>query len=934
MEKMRSTRTARALRLGRGPGARIAACALTLVLGLGSPLAVAADETTPDETNGAGNSAVVATPDPESESTAPELLVDQTGTEEATIDGTGSDTAAPPVATDDMAVAPRSVPVAPAGSAVISVSVGGDRLPDGSVRGLAGVTLGLYGPGTASAAGPSATALPLQGATGARYNAAWSWTTCVSDADGDCNFVVPIRAGAASATGVPQDTRFWVVQESAPTGWYANPTLRVGGFGASPNGTWQYRFRTDTLLRAGSVYRSTTAMPAGATYYPPDRGFMRNRPDDQVEGGQSENVTRTTGIWSESRMNPALPAADCELDVALVVDTSGSLGASGIASMKSTLSSFVDAFQGTQTRMSLFSFSTVSPGVGATNNPALLPVTTPAQGAAFKAQYASWASGGGTNWDRGLAAAANAPAHYDVTILLTDGNPTVVADPVAGTSAFNSLQDVDAGIFSANQLKAEETRVLALGIGAALTPESDANLRAVSGTTNGSDYLRVSSFTEATEALTSLVATDCHGTIGVQKMIVPAGGGIADATPAPAGWQFDATSVAPSAVTINAPATQSTTAGGSGKVDFGLTFAAEATSGGVRILETQQEGYQIVPVGAGAAARNAVCIDTATGAPVAVTDAGTAAQPGFTVAGLKAHRIECTVYNRAAVPGALTVRKSSDPASGTVVAPGQSVTYTLTFANTGGTPIAVDREDILTAVLDDADLQGAITAGAPLTATRTGDRIRIIGTLQPGAESTVAYTVRIKDPLPAAGDASLRNFVVATGQQPPETCEPDQPCTVHPVRVGLSWSKVDVEGNLLAGSEWLLTPYDAAGELDPARAVPVSDCVAASAAACTGVDRDPDAGEFSLAGLVPGRYRLVETTAPAGYQVLQNPIDIVVNTNVAYGDIENEQIGIPGIPLTGGTGSLMFGGIAGGLGVLVVLGLWWQRRRIREAGSA
>ncbi|MFB8188121.1 SpaA isopeptide-forming pilin-related protein [Microbacterium sp. NPDC055988] len=916
-------------------GARIAACALTLGLGLaglGGPLAVAADETNTDDTNGAENSVVVETPAPQS--TAPEFFVDQGRTEGTTTDETESATATPPVVADDAAVAPLSVPVAPAGSAVISVNVGGDRLPDGSVQGLAGVTLGLYGPGTASSAGPSSTALPLQGAAGTRYNAAWSWTTCVSDADGDCNFVVPIRAGAASVTGAPQDTRFWVVQESAPAGWYANPTMRVGGFGASPNSTWQYRFRTDTQLRAGSVYRSTTAMPAGATYYPPDRGFMRNRPDDQLEGGQSENVTRTTGIWSESRMNPALPAADCELDVALVVDTSGSLGAPGIASMKSTLSAFVDAFQGTQTRMSLFSFSSTSPGSGATNNPALLPVTTPTQGAAFKAQYASWLSGGGTNWDRGLAAAANAAARYDVTILLTDGNPTVIADPAAGSSAFNSLQDVDAGIFTANQLKAEGTRVLALGIGAALTPESDYNLRAVSGTSNGTDYLRVSSFAEATAALKSLVATDCQGTIGVQKMIVPAGGGIADATPAPAGWQFDATTVAPTAVTINAPATQVTTAGGSGKVDFGLTFAAEATSGGVRILETQQAGYQIVPVGAGVAARNAVCIDTATGTPVSVTDAGTAAQPGFTVAGLKAHRIECTVYNRAAAPGALTVAKSSDPASGTVVAPGQSVTYTLTFANTGGTPITVDREDILTGVLDDADLQGVITAGAPLTATRTGDRIRITGTLQSGAQGTVSYTVRVKDPLPAAGDASLGNFVVTTGQQPPETCEPGQPCTVHPVRVGLTWSKVDVGGNLLSGSDWLLTPYDSTGALDSGRAVPVLDCVADSTAVCTGADRDPDPGEFALAGLEPGRYRLAETKAPAGYQLLQNPIDIVVNTDVAYGDIENEQIGIPGIPLTGGTGSLMFGGIAGGLGVLVVLGLWWQRRRIGEAGTA
>ncbi|MBC9935788.1 VWA domain-containing protein [Leucobacter sp. cx-87] len=848
--------------------------------------------------------------------------------------------AAPDAAhSNESAISPLSIPVPTAGSAVITVKVGGDRVANGTVVGLAGVKLGLYGPGTASTAASSGANMPTQGAAGTRYDESWSWTTCISDSAGDCSFVVPIRSGSTpSATGVQQDTRFWVVQETTPTGWYSNPTLRVGGFGTSPETTWSYRFRTDTQLRAETTYASTTAMPWSdtAAQNNPDRYFMRNRIDSNAEGGQSSNVTRTTGVWSESRNNPA-PPAQCGVDIAIIADTSGSLGATGIASLKSTMTAFVDALRGTNSRMALLSFSNVSPGLGAyapgtstaTNFPTLLPVTTAAQAAAYKLQYRDWVSGGGTNWDAGFAATANAAAYYDVAILLTDGNPTVMrGNSNAGSSAFNSLQDVDAGIFSANQLKAKGTRVVALGVGPALTTSSEYNLRAVSGTVAGQDYIRATDFAAASAALKALAEKNCTGAIEVQKMIVPSDGNIANATPAPAGWQFDATSQA-ATVTIDAPASKTTVVGGNGVVDFGLTFPTATTSGAVQIRETQQPGYSIVPVGAGTAARNAVCVNAATGAALPVTNAGTAAQPGFTVVGQKDYRASCKIYNRAPAPGNLDIKKSANPVSGTEVKPGQNVTYTLTFSNTGGTPIAVAHDDVLTDVLDDATLQGAITAQSPLVAAlnTAGNRILITGTLAPGEVKTVTYTVKVNDPISTTSNGVLGNYVVKTSEMPPTTCVPTDPCTVHPIVGSLTWNKVNQTGVRLSGSEWALTPYNAQGQLVPANQVAVVDCVAASAAACTGVDKDPQAGEFLLQSLKLGKYQLVETKAPAGYQLLTSPIDVVVNTNVAYGDIKNLQIEVPSIPLTGGVGSYLFWGSAGGIGALVVAALWYQRRR-------
>lgn len=927
--------------LGRSV-ALVASLALTVGIGLTGALPASAETAGDNTASPAPEVTTPAMPTPESETLTPDEVVPDVIPEGTPVDATEPRSAAaptPPVAAIE--VAPASIPVTPpAGTAVISVKVGGDRLSDGTVKGLAGVTLGLYGPGTASANGDPVDSTFTQGLRGTRYNAAWSWTTCVSDADGDCNFIIPIRASPStpSATGAPQDTRFWVVEENAPTGWYSNPSLRVGSFGATPDRTWEYRFRTDTQLRAGTVYQSTAPMPWNTTAESIDTYFMRNRIDTNAEESFSSNATRTTGVWNQSRVNPVFPAK-CGIDVAIIADTSGSLGDAGIASMKTTMSSFVDAFRGTDSRMSLFSFSNLSPGSGANgpggtpvNFPTLLPVSTAAQGSAFKAQFANWTSGGGTNWDAGFAAAANAPSKFDLAILLTDGNPTVIRNNAnSGSSAFNSLQDTDAGIFSANQLKAKGTRVVAVGVGSALTTDSELNLRAVSGTAAGSDYLRAADFAAATTALTALATANCQGSIAVQKLIVPTNGTISDATPAPAGWQFDAGNTT-STVTVNSPASQTTTAAGQGKVQFGLTFGAAQTSGGVRILETQQPGFTVVPVGVGAAARNAVCTNLETGLTVPVTDAGTAAQPGFTVTGLKSQRVECKIYNRAPAPGALVVEKSSDPAPGAQVAPGQVVTYRVTFRNTGGLPVVVDREDVLGDVLDDAVLNSPITAQAPLTAvlTPTGDRIRITGTLPAGATSTVSYSVKVKDPLPATANGTLRNVVVPTGETPPSSCLPNTPCTVHPVAVTLAWNKVSAHGDLLAGSEWTLTPYNGQGQLVTADAIALVDCVAAATAACTGRDTAPQAGKFLVVGLKPGKYQLVETKSPAGYRLLTQAVEVTIDRNLVYGDIVNTQITIPPIPLTGGTGSLVFLLAAGGLGGAALIGVLWQRRRFRR----
>lgn len=695
--------------------------------------------------------------------------------------------------------ADATVPSPTAEQAVLTVKVGGDRGANGQVQGLAGVRLGLHAEGTGNRGDESATPqVAAQGATGARWNTAWTWTSCVSDAEGDCSFVIPVRSGAISATGVPQDTRFWVVQESVPTGWYTNPTARLGSFAATPEYSWQYRFRTSAELRGGVTYRSTDALAPLASWpaetgTEPDRGFMRTRPDSNAEGWMAGNVGRTTGVWSQSRTNPTL-APGCDLDVAVIADTSGSLGASGMAQVRSTLDTFVDAFRGTKTQMSLFSFSNASPGSGASNHPSLLPVTTGAQAAVVRAQYSGWVSGGGTNWDAGFRAAADSGNTYDLVVLLTDGNPTVYGSATTGNSAFNSFQDLDAGIFSANRLKAAGSRVVALGVGsAANSTPTGANLRAVSGTQADTDYHQTDDFAAAADVLSQLAKANCGGSIEVQKMIVPTGGTLGQAVPAPAGWEFSATTSAPG-VGLVAPATASTTAPSNGTVGFGLTFATPNSSGPVQVLETQQAGWELVPVGTGGAARNAQCVNTETGTSVPVVDAGTAATPGFSAVAIPGVQVRCTVYNtRIPAPGVLVVEKSATPASGTAVTPGQVIDYTLTFRNTGGQPVSVDHTDHLAGVFDDADLVTGPTASHPdLTVTTLSGppRFRVVGTVGAGEVRHVTYRVRVGEPDQNSGDGQMDNFVTPTGTPPPEVCESSSAlCTTHPVPGTVSVSK-------------------------------------------------------------------------------------------------------------------------------------------------
>lgn len=111
----------------------------------------------------------------------------------------------------------------------------------------------------------------------------------------------------------------------------------------------------------------------------------------------------------------------------------------------------------------------------------------------------------------------------------------------------------------------------------------------------------------------------------------------------------------------------------------------------------------------------------------------------------------------------------------------------------------------------------------------------------------------------------------------------------------VSWTKVE-EGDKghapLAGSEWKLAKLGADG-LTGEKSWTVRDQSASSET--TWADTDTKDGKFTLEGLLPGTYTLVETQAPFGYELNKNTYKFTVDsTNGSITWKENEQPSIVG----------------------------------------
>lgn len=232
--------------------------------------------------------------------------------------------------------------------------------------------------------------------------------------------------------------------------------------------------------------------------------------------------------------------------------------------------------------------------------------------------------------------------------------------------------------------------------------------------------------------------------------------------------------------------------------------------------------------------------------------------------------------------------KTSDPASGTTLAAGDVVTYTVSFSNEGQAAGPVDSTDDLADIVDD----GAVTSGPDssdpaITAVRTGDEIRITGSLAAGATATITYQVTIgRDG--TRGNDSARNVV--TSDDPPLECTSgvctpaDPPETEHPIGELEDWKTVDPASGATVqpGATLTYTLHFASTGAGPVT-VDRDDVVAGvlDDATLTG---DPVASDpaLTVSAVTDGRFNVSGTLA-AGQEVTVT-YTVVVNADGNRGD--------------------------------------------------
>ncbi|MEU2595316.1 VWA domain-containing protein [Streptomyces albidoflavus] len=675
------------------------------------------------------------------------------------------------------------VPPPTATTSVVTVRTGGDRIADAEVGPLAGVTLGLF----VDEAAPD----PVDP----------DWGVCVSDADGDCSFTVP-----GTGPGGPNEGAVYTVRQiAAPAGWYTNPELRTGPGSGSGSLSPAYAFPTPEL-EGGQTYSSTSDFMYSTEY--------RESP-----------FTASTGIWQQSRNNPPLNGA-CGIDVALVLDLSASVG-SALPQLKDAADQFTDALAGTPSRLSLFSFDRNSPSTGTENHPEPTSVSTQAGADAFKSLYADWDLGSGTNWDQGLYAVAKAPTRYDLTVVLTDGNPTRFSKPIEGDGSRTHFADTEGGIFAANAVKAQGTRVVAVGVGRGVEGVSGLNLRAISGpeaftgdNPETADYYQTTDFTAAGAALNQLALSNCAGTVSVIKQIVPesnTGEDVSGSRNAGPGWEFTASSTEPLG---GLPDTRATDDDGTGGVTFEPEFPPTTGEAPVTVEETQQPNHTLVTQGGA----NAVCVNLDDGASVPVTNSG---PTGFTVDLARQGGVSCTVYNR------------PDPSQDELADLTVDKRWTI-----DGTPYAEgDQPDGYEATLTLTGPDGAAATPQPWGTPRTG--------YAPGDTATVDEETTLPDRCeltdsqvteangdPATGDlpfrATLDREHTRLTVTNTVTCDEEE----DSARLRLVKKVVNRHGGTATPSDWQLT--------------------------ATGPDQLGGPGG-AVGEVAPGTYQLAESDGPEGY---------------------------------------------------------------------
>ncbi|MCX6817786.1 MAG: VWA domain-containing protein [Candidatus Aenigmarchaeota archaeon] len=274
---------------------------------------------------------------------------------------------------------------------------------------------------------------------------------------------------------------------------------------------------------------------------------------------QTENGWTCTGTPSVCTVANQNLTQSCGIDMALVIDVSGSIDSTELAQMKTALNSFVDAFlPNTPTKIAVIKFDTTATVIHAYSNDAT----------SLKNAINGASGGGYTNWQDALLDTHSLYDHRidkpDLYVFASDGEPNRYGDPAVSATTPVAVAHA---VTEANHIKLHGIRIITLGIGTGGSSSLINNLKAISS----NDAYYDTNFETIADDLADLANDLCGGTINVQKFV--------DGNTA-ADWQFAVTGG-----TSNPPS------GYTGTDGF-ITFDID-TSGGnatVSVTETVQNG--------------------------------------------------------------------------------------------------------------------------------------------------------------------------------------------------------------------------------------------------------------------------------------------------------------------------------------------------------
>ena len=295
------------------------------------------------------------------------------------------------------------------------------------------------------------------------------------------------------------------------------------------------------------------------TYLNPDTGggdICRVDPDPLKTESNEANNNCSDSVAFGHYVNPLFVPA-CDIDIALILDASGSIGATNAQTVRDAIGGvggLLELLEGTDTRLSIIEFAetadtpigyTAVTAANVTNifDPYLTDPTV--TDIPLVDQYYDQRVGLYTNWDAAFQQAVALPTPPDLVMFFTDGVPnTTGAGPGNNTPIIE--QAISIAAIQANILKGQGSHIFGIGVGTV----TESSFEYITDGVNShryptetidlttADYF-IGAWSELQDGLTAVLLSACGGTINVTKLIDADGnlGTTGDQTPA-AGWEF------------------------------------------------------------------------------------------------------------------------------------------------------------------------------------------------------------------------------------------------------------------------------------------------------------------------------------------------------------------------------------------------------------